>query len=84
MTYAIIQNGVCQNIIEADADFAADYAQSLACEAAELPERFGIGSLYQDGAWSAPEAQEGNPVTDLEVLVIDLEYRMTLMELGLI
>lgn len=48
MNYGVIENGVCTNIIVADALFAAKIG------AVELVEGFGIGDLY-DGNWVKAE-----------------------------
>lgn len=45
MRYAIIENGICANVIIADAVFAAQIG------AVELPEGFGIGDSYNGAEW---------------------------------
>ena len=79
MKYAIVENGVCINVIMAKADFAT------AIGAVELPDGYGIGDTYIDGEWSHPEPPEPEPTAadDLEAMAIDHEYRLTLLELGL-
>ena len=79
MKYAIVENGVCVNVIMARTDFAASIG------AVELPDGYGIGDTYTDGVWSHPEPPEPEPTAadDLEAMAIDHEYRLTLLELGL-
>lgn len=79
MKYAIVENGVCVNVIMARTDFAASIG------AVELPDGYGIGDTYTDGVWSHPEPPEPEPTAadDLEAMAVDHEYRLTLLELGL-
>ena len=84
-TAAQIENGICVNVIAFDdSATAADYELF---GAVELPEGYGIGDSYNGSEWTkAPQpeptpepAQE--PTTD-EIL-LDLDYRVTCLELGL-
>lgn len=52
MRYAIIKDGVCENIIEAGPDFAAGIG------AIELPDGYGIGDLYDGANWAKAEPPE--------------------------
>ncbi len=68
------------NVILAEADFAAEIG------AVEIPDGFGIGDIYADGEWSKGEAAAVAPAPtaedDLAAMIIDLEYRTTLLELN--
>lgn len=68
MRYQIFEKGVLQNIIEADEAFCIAYCAETGCTYAADPLPVPL-----------PE-----PTTedDLMALVIDLEYRTTLLELG--
>lgn len=56
MNYAKIEDGVCTNVIVADAEFAEQYGYIL------LPEEYGIGDFYDGGKWgkNSPDIPE-NP-----------------------
>ncbi|MDL2288259.1 hypothetical protein LJC32_02640 [Oscillospiraceae bacterium OttesenSCG-928-F05] len=45
MRYAVIEEGICTNVIEADGAFAAEIG------AVPLPEGYGIGDSCTDGVW---------------------------------
>ncbi|QIB68648.1 hypothetical protein Ami103574_04630 [Aminipila butyrica] len=48
---------------------------------------FNIGDIYQDGTWSKvevyPEEKEANKEEDTLIMMIDQEYRITKLELGI-
>lgn len=77
MTYAVIADGRCVNIIEADADYAAQIG------AVELPTGYGIGDGF-DGAWSKAEPVAQDPPVDrvaaLEGSVADLVTELTAVQ----
>ena len=86
-TAAQIENGICVNVIAFDdSATAADYELF---GAVELPEGYGIGDSYDGEKWTkAPQPEpeptpepEQEPTTD-EIL-LDLDYRITCLELGL-
>ncbi len=54
MRYAVIENGVCVNIVKSDAAFAKSMGWVL------LPDGFGIGDRYEAGAFfrTYPEPEE--------------------------
>lgn len=79
MRYGILANDVCVNVILAEADFAAEIG------AVEIPAGFGIGDRYVDGEWNKGEAAVSSVPTaedDMAAMLIDLEYRATLLELN--
>lgn len=72
MKYAIVENGVCVNVIMARADFAASIG------AVELPDGYGIGDTYTDGVWEKQEVNAaGKP--DIEERLIALESAVLAM-----
>jgi len=56
-TYAINENGVVTNVIEADAEFAATIG------AIPLPEGFGIGDFYDGAEWTKASSPPPPPPT---------------------
>lgn len=61
MKYAIIENGICVNIVMA----SAEYAEKIG--AVPLIEGYGIGDLYSEGEWSHPEPMpDPHPSADVE------------------
>ena len=72
MKYAIVENGVCINVIMARTDFAASIG------AVELPDGYGIGDTYTDGVWEKQEVNAtGKP--DIEERLIALESAVLAM-----
>ncbi len=78
MIYAVIADGRCVNIIEADAAFAAQIG------AVELPTGYGIGDGFDGTTWSKAEpVAENHPVdhmTELEGRVADLVTELTAVQ----
>ena len=79
---AVVEDGVCVNV----AVFADD-ADLVDFGAVEIPDGYGIGDSYDGEKWTkapqpepAPEPVQ-EPTTD-EIL-LDLDYRVTCLELGL-
>lgn len=62
MSYGIIENNKCVNVIEAEADFAESIG------AVEIPEGFWIGDYY-DGEW-----YHEKPITVEEQLRADIDF----------
>lgn len=84
-TAAQIENGVCVNIIVLDdSATAADYELF---GAVELPEGYGIGDSYNGSEWTKAPQPEPTPEPEqdstTDEIVLDLDYRLTCLELGL-
>ena len=79
MKYGIIKNERCVNVIMASADFAASIG------AVEVPAGFGIDDFFDGQTWSKSEPE---PVVDVQAdtdaMLVDHEFRLTLLELGVI
>ncbi len=60
MKYAIIENNLCVNIIEASAEFAESMGAIL------LPDGYGIGDSYTDDTWAKAPQPEPEPLTEEE------------------
>ena len=73
MRYRVLDKDKEINVIEAEPDFAAQYAASTGYTLEVLPEP------------PAPEPPPPEPdlMTDLETLVIDNNLRLTMLELGI-
>jgi len=75
MIYAIVTDGLCVNIIEADAAFAARIG------AVEMPTGYGIGDGFDGAQWSKSEPVAEDPPVDrvaaLEGRVADLLSELT-------
>lgn len=66
--YAEIENNICTNVVVANEEFA-DKMGFVFCE-----DGFGIGDIYENGAWSHPEPPEPiPPQPTLEERVTELE-----------
>lgn len=91
MKYGFIKNNVCtntavfddqksvQDFIEATKDLEHyDYDDIV-----RLSEGSGLGSLYQGGKWIMQETLNKIPEPLMESYLIDLDYRLSLIELGL-
>ena len=69
MVYKIIdRNGNVANIIEADEDFAKTLAEE-------------IGGTYEEEHRSEPTPERSHQ-DDVDEMIVDHEYRLTLIELG--
>lgn len=80
MRYAEIKNGVCVNIMLSSAEFAQKKGW------VELPDRFGVGDLFDGETWTSARIEietEPTEEDDTASMLIDHEYRLTLLELGL-
>lgn len=78
MKYAIVKDGVCENVIVADAEYAAKIG------AVEIPEGFGKGDLFDGKDWAHPELEEtADPQADTDAMLVDHEMRLTMLELGI-
>lgn len=78
MVYAIVTNGMCTNIIEADTDFAVSIG------AVELPTGYGIGDGYDGQVWTKAEPVAEDPPVDrvaaMEGRVADLLGELTAVQ----
>ena len=84
MKFAIITNGTVTNVIEANTVFAESVGAVL------IPDEYGIGDKYVDGLWEYGEKPAPKPLPppppesiDLAQLVLDQDFRLTLLELGM-
>ena len=66
MKFAIVKNGICENIIVAGAEYAAKIG------AVEIPEGFGIGDVFDGESWEHPEPGI-DPAPTMEERVATLE-----------
>ena len=71
--YAIIENGVCQNVIMAGAEFAEQMG------AVVLAEGFGIGDMYANGSWSKAAEEEPAPTAEERLTALE-EAVLAMME----
>lgn len=71
--YAIIENGVCKNVIVAGAEFAEQIGAVL------LAEGFGIGDMYTNGIWSKAAAEEPAPTAEERLTALE-EAVLAMME----
>ena len=69
MNYLVVENGIISNIIVSDTSFALKIGAAPYYDGAE------IGATYNPPKPSDPQA-------DTDAMIVDLEYRMTLLELG--
>lgn len=78
MIYAIITDGACTNIIEADAEFAAQIG------AVELPTGYGINDQYDGQAWIKVDppmpAEPVDQIAALESRVASLQTELTAVQ----
>lgn len=84
-TAAQIEHGICVNIIAFDdSATAADYELF---GAVELPEGYGIGDSYDGAEWTKAPQPEPTPEpaqeSTTDEILLDLNYRVTCLELGL-
>lgn len=70
--YAVIENGVCTNIIVANSTFAQEIG------AVEIPQGFGIGDIYKNGSWSKA-TPEPEPTTEERLAALE-EAVLAMME----
>ena len=84
---AVVENGICVNV----AVFADD-ADLVDFGAVEIPDGYGIGDLFDGSSWTkAPEPEPApepapEPVdkfAEIEEAYIDMDFRLTCLELGL-
>lgn len=71
--YAIIENGVCRNVIVAGAEFAEQMGAVL------LAEGFGIGDMYTNGSWSKAAMQNAAPTAEERLTALE-EAVLAMME----
>ena len=71
--YAIIENGVCTNVIVAGAEFAEQMGAVL------LADGFGIGDMYANGIWSKASAPEPTPTAEERLTALE-EAVLAMME----
>ena len=73
MKYAIIENGVCKNVIVAGAEFAEQIG------AVVLAAGFGVGDMYTNGSWSKAAAEEPTPTAEERLTALE-EAVLAMME----
>lgn len=71
--YAVIENGVCTNIIVANSTFAQEIG------AVEIPQGFGIGDMYTNGSWSKAAMQNAAPTAEERLAALE-EAVLAMME----
>ena len=77
-TYAIIEDGVCINVILSGATYAVEIGAVL------LPEGYGIGDLYNGSEWSKAPVPEPTPELEgVEQRLSQLEEMFGIMTEGL-
>ena len=70
MKFAIIENGICVNVIIASAEYAGKIG------AVPLQDGFGIGDLYDNGVWVHPEPEpqpEPSPTVEERLDTVETE-----------
>lgn len=89
MNYAFIKNNICFNIavfddIEIVEEFKIVLKQDgIVDDIPALPEGFGIGDKYEDGVWTKAETIPELPKEPtIEDYLVDLDFRVSLIELG--
>lgn len=95
---AIIEGGECVNVavfesLETAEIFFKKGVWPDAETVLQCPEGFGIGDFYDkaSGAWTKkpqpeppePPEPEADPQADTDALLMDMEYRLTMLELGI-
>ena len=71
--YAVIENGVCTNVIAANSAFAQEIG------AVEVMGGFGIGDIYKNGIWSKAAMQNAVPTTEERLAALE-EAVLAMME----
>lgn len=58
MKYGVIRNNICHNVIVSEPEFAQKIG------AVEIPDGYGIGDRYVDGAWEKGEVPKSSPTAE--------------------
>ena len=58
MRYGIIKDGICQNVIVSELEFAKKIG------AVEVPKGYGIGDWYIDGVWEKAKIFKSEPTAE--------------------
>ena len=71
--YAVIENGVCTNVIVANSGFAQGIG------AVEISQGFGIGDIYENGTWTKASVQDTAPTAEERLTALE-EAVLAMME----
>lgn len=85
MDYAFIKDNICINVAVFDShDDAMSFKQFVDCDdIIPAEEGFGVGDKYEDGIWTKTMPVEPIKEATTENYLIDLDFRVSKIELGL-
>lgn len=76
MNYAILQENICENVIECLEKDIEDLSKAIGKDIVLIPIEFTIGDIYINGIWSKKKSQP----TEIEVLNAKLEASQAVLD----
>ena len=76
MNYAILQNNICENVIECLEKDVEDLSKAIGKDIVLIPNEFTIGDTYIGGIWSKKKSQPA----EMEILNAKLEATQAVVD----